>query len=83
MASKSSRSPIRKEVHNFLVAAERLLSRGARDPELTPEECHLICEYLITMSRAHHPWSSHLALTMSGHPPSATSGQSSSEEAQQ
>ena len=82
MASKSSRLPIRKEVHNFLFAAEKLLSWGPRDPELTPEECHLICEYLITMSRDHHQWSSHLASTMSGHPPSPTSSQPSPEEIQ-
>ena len=67
MASfKSPRSPIRKEVHNFIFAAERLLSPTVGDPELTPEECHLICEYLTTMTRDNHPWSSHFASTMSG-----------------
>jgi hypothetical protein len=57
---------VRREVHNFLVAAEKLLSPIRRDPELTPEECHLICEYRIIMSRDNHPWSSHLASMMSG-----------------
>jgi hypothetical protein len=62
MASKSSRLPIRREVQSFAVAAERLL----REPELTPEECHIICEYLATMSRDNHPWSGHLKSTVSG-----------------
>jgi hypothetical protein len=65
MASKSSRLPIRREVQSFAVAAERLL-RSKLDPELTPEECHIICEYLATMSRDHHPWSSHFKSTVAG-----------------
>jgi hypothetical protein len=75
MASKFSGMPIRKEVHNFLVAAEGLLSPLLRDPELTPEECHLICEYLTTMSRDNHPWSGHLKSTVSGQASSKTADQ--------
>ena len=62
--------PVRKEVQDFLVAAERLLAPVLRDTELTPEECHLICEYLTTMCRDNHPWSGHLKSTVSGHPSS-------------
>lgn len=58
--------PVRKEVQDFMVAAERLLAPILRENELTPEECHLICEYLTTMCRDHHPWSGHLKSTVSG-----------------
>ena len=34
-------------------------------PTLTPEECHIICEYLATMSRDNHQWSSHFKSTVS------------------
>jgi hypothetical protein len=71
MASKSSRVPIRREVHTFLFAAEKLLSLNPRDAALTPEECHLICEYLTTMSRDHHPWSGHLKSTVASQASSA------------
>jgi hypothetical protein len=56
--------PVRKEVLEFLVAAEKLLSPILRDTELTPEECHIISEYLMTMCRAEHPWSSHFKSTV-------------------
>lgn len=72
MASKSSHLLIRREVHNFLFAAERLLSLKSREQALTPEECHLICEYLITMSRDNHPWSDHLKSTVSSQARSTT-----------
>jgi hypothetical protein len=58
--------PVRKEVHDFLVAAEKLLAPVLRDTELTPEECHLICEYLATMCRDNHPWSGHFKSTVAG-----------------
>jgi hypothetical protein len=48
---KFSQLPVRKEVLDFLVAAEKLLSPVLRDKELTPEECHLISEYLTTSCR--------------------------------
>jgi hypothetical protein len=63
---KFSQLPVRKEVQDFLVAAENLLSSVLRDKELTPEECHLISEYLTTMCHDNHPWSSHFASTASG-----------------
>jgi hypothetical protein len=65
MASKYSRLPIRIEVQSFALVAERLLGPKL-DPQLTPEECHIICEYLATMSRDNHPWSSHFASTEAG-----------------
>ena len=63
---KFSQLPVRKEVRDFLVAAEKLLTPVLRDKALTPEECHLISEYLTTMCRDNHPWSSHFASTASG-----------------
>lgn len=62
---KFSQLPVRKEVQDFLAAAEKLLSPVLRDKELTPEECHLIREYLMTMCRDNHPWSSHFTSTAS------------------
>ena len=50
--------PVRKEVQDFVLAAEKLISPILRSSELTPEECHIICEYLTTMCRGTHPWSS-------------------------
>jgi hypothetical protein len=63
---KFSQLPARKAVKDFLVAAEKLLSPVPSDKDLTPEECHLISEYLATMCRGNHPWSSHFASTASG-----------------
>lgn len=54
---KPPRLPVREEVQNFVLAAERLLSPCLRRSELTPEECHIICEYLRTMCHGTHPWS--------------------------
>jgi hypothetical protein len=76
MASKAPRSLIRREVHNFLLAAERLLAPTLQ-PKLSPEECHLICEYLTTMSRADRPWSGHFKSTVSGQSQSAPVDRSS------
>jgi hypothetical protein len=56
---KVTQLPVRKEVQDFVVAAERLLAPILRDKELTPEECHLIYEYLTAMCRDNHPWSAH------------------------
>ena len=61
--------PVRKEVQDFLLAAETLLAPVLREAELTPEECHLIGEYLTTMCRDNHPWSSHFNPTVSGQAP--------------
>lgn len=58
--------PVRKEVRDFLVAAENLLSPSLRNSELTTEECHLICDYLMTMCHANHPWSNHFMADMPG-----------------
>jgi hypothetical protein len=61
--------PVRKEVQDFLVAAERLLAPVLRETELTLEECHIIGEYLTTMCRDHHPWSGHFKSTVDGQVP--------------
>ena len=57
---KPAQLPVRKEVQDFVLAAEKLLSPVLRSSELTPEECHIICEYLTTMCSGPHPWSSQL-----------------------
>jgi hypothetical protein len=49
--------PFSKEVCDFIRAAENLLSHGLRTSELTPDECEIIGEYVITMSKIEHPWS--------------------------
>ena len=79
MASKSSHLPIRREVQGFVLAAEKLLSSMLR-PTLTPEECHIICEYLATMSRDNHQWSSHFKSTVSSQVHPRIAGRLSSSE---
>ena len=67
---KPAQLPVRKEVQDFVLAAEKLLSPILRSSELTPEECHIICEYLTTMCRGTHPWSSQFVAMQSGQPAS-------------
>jgi len=55
--------PVRQEVHEFVRAAEKLLSPALRVSPLTDVECEYIREYLMTMSRAGHPWSRGLPTT--------------------
>ena len=69
---KPPQLPLRKDVQDFIVAAETLLAPILRETELTPEECHLISEYLTTMCRDNHPWSSHFKSTVSGQASSKT-----------
>jgi len=49
---------VRKEVRDFIEAAEILLSPALLTSELTADECDLIKEYIMTMSHAKHPWTS-------------------------
>ena len=48
---------VRKEVRDFVQAAETLLSPALLGSELTTDECDLIGEYVITLSNAKQPWS--------------------------
>ena len=54
---------LRSEVHEFIEAAEKLLSPALLVSPLTDVECEYIREYLMTMSRAGHPWSKGLPNT--------------------
>jgi hypothetical protein len=67
---KPAQLPVHKDVQDFVLAAEKLLSPILRSSELTPDECHLISEYLTTMCRGTHPWSSQLKAMQSGQPAS-------------
>ena len=67
---KRAQLPVRKEVQDFVIAAEKLLSPILRSSELTTEECHIICEYLMTMCRGSHPWSSQFMAIQSSQPAS-------------
>ena len=67
---KPAQLPVRTEVQDFILAAEKLLSPILRSSELTPEECHIICEYLTTMCRGTHPWSSQFMAMQSAQPDS-------------
>ena len=62
---KPAQLQISKEVKDFVLAAEQLLSPLLRSSELTPEECHIICEYLTTMCHETHPWSSQFSAIQS------------------
>lgn len=48
--------PIRKEVEDFLKASETLLSPALRQSELSPEECLLIADYVMSLSDPKTPW---------------------------
>ncbi len=48
---------VRKEVLNFVLASEALLSPVLLGTELTKEECALIAEYVLNLSRSNQPWS--------------------------
>ena len=53
---------VQKDVQDFIRAAEKLLSPALRASPLTPDECDLIGEYLMSMSNAKHPWSKTLPI---------------------
>lgn len=53
---------LRREVHEFIEAAETLLSPALLDSDLTEEECGYIREYVMAMSHARHPWSKGLPI---------------------
>ena len=54
--------PVRREIHEFIQAAEFLLSPALEIPELTYEECSLIAEYVMSLSHAKQPWSKSLIM---------------------
>lgn len=72
--------PVRKEVQEFLLAAEKLLAPVLRETELTPEECHVISEYLMTMCRDNHPWSGYFKPTVAGQASSMATDQPTRQE---
>ena len=47
----------RKVVLDFVLASEALLSPALRSSELTQEECAMIAEYVLNLSRSGNPWS--------------------------
>jgi hypothetical protein len=51
---------VRKEVSDFLLASEALLSPALRSSELTKEECDMIAEHVMNLSRSGNPWSKSL-----------------------
>ena len=53
---------VRKEVHEFVQAAEFLLSPALQTPALTDDECVIIAEYVTTLSHAKQPWGKSLVI---------------------
>ena len=53
---------VRTEVHEFIKAAEFLLSPVLQNPALTTEECGLIRDYVMSLSNVKHPWSKALPI---------------------
>lgn len=49
--------PVRKEVQDFILVSETLLSPALLSSALTPEECEIIAEYIMSLSHLKHPWS--------------------------
>jgi hypothetical protein len=54
--------PVRKEVLDFLKVSETLLAYPMFTSELTPEECDVIADYIMTLSQARHPWGKSFAV---------------------
>ena len=54
--------PVRKEVQDFILISETLLSPALLTSALTPEECEIIAEYIMSLSHLKHPWSKSLVL---------------------
>jgi len=48
---------VRKEVRDFVQAAEVLLSPALLTSDLTDHECDIIKEYVMMLSNARHQWS--------------------------
>ena len=53
--------PVRKEVLDFINASEYLLSPAMISPKLTPEECQVVAEYVMSLSKNNNPWSNLLS----------------------
>ena len=51
---------IRKEVLDFIIASEAILSAALHSSEFTKEECDMIAEYVMTLSNSANPWSKSL-----------------------
>ncbi len=47
----------RHEVQDFVRAAEVLLSPALLKPELSPNECKIIAQYVMSLSHFDRPWS--------------------------
>ena len=56
-ASAIASLSVRKEVCEFIRAAETILSPALWISELTEDECDLINQYVISLSKAKNPWS--------------------------
>ena len=54
--------PVRKEVQDFILISETLLSPALLTSALTPEECEVIAEYVMSLSHLKQPWSKLLVL---------------------
>jgi|SwirhisoilCB2_FD_contig_41_3500899_length_315_multi_1_in_0_out_0_1 hypothetical protein len=53
---------VRKEVGDFVRAAETILSPVLLSHALTPGECDLIAEYVKSLSQMKNPWSRSLPI---------------------
>jgi hypothetical protein len=53
---------VRKEVGDFVRAAETILSPILLSSELRPGECDLIAEYVKSLSQVKNPWSRSLPI---------------------
>ncbi|MCE3222405.1 MAG: hypothetical protein K0S58_585 [Nitrospira sp.] len=56
MLDVAERKEVSKEVLQFVLASEALLSPALRPIELTNEECTMIAEYVLNLSRSGNPW---------------------------
>ncbi|MCE3222972.1 MAG: hypothetical protein K0S58_1152 [Nitrospira sp.] len=57
MLDVAERKEVSKEVLQFVLASEALLSPVLRPSALTQEECNLVAEYVMNLSRSGNQWS--------------------------
>ena len=51
-----------RQTQDFILVSETLLSPALLSSALTPEECEIIAEYIMSLSHLKHPWSKSLVL---------------------
>jgi hypothetical protein len=62
MLDVAERKEVSKDVLQFALASEALLSSALRSSEFTQEECTMIADYVLNLSRSGNPWAKALPI---------------------